>query len=626
MLETYEYICIGITAYAKRGNMKLKTEKIKELIAQIETIIIAVQQEENEAEGLLSQIHPDYHKSARNLIHYNAFRKFDLRDIQKKLQNLGLTRLAKAEGHLMSSLLKTRFILYSLIGELPAENLKAGLSIKNGKRLLTNHTKELLGNRSKGRRVRIMVTLPTQAAYDYQMVHNMVLNGMNCARINCAHDNPAIWEQIIQNVKTASETLKRKVKITMDLAGPKIRTGSIIPGPKVRKFSPKRNESGVVVNPALLVLVPELKDTSEPNALPVGLGWLQKLELGDKFTLKDTRGKQRKLKVVKVGEQQVLLHCNKTSYISTGTILKCRNREIPDGVIGELPAIEQSILLMTNDILTITKGDTFGYPAKFDEEGNLIEPASISCQLPEVFDRIKKGETILFDDGKIEGRAENVYPDRIDLRIVRANENGSKLKAEKGMNFPTTYLGISGLTEKDKIDLKFVVEHADVVNFSFVNSKKDVEELLTELEKLNAIDKLSIILKIETRFAFDNLFEILLSAMKVKYIGVMIARGDLAVETGWDAIGKVQEEILTLCGAAHVPVVWATQVLESFAKKGLPSRAEITDATASLKAECVMLNKGPYINDVLLLLNKILSHMEQFHEKNEKMLPRMEKL
>ncbi len=606
--------------------MKVNTNRIKELIRQIEIIIDAVKQEEREADALLEHIHTDYHKSVGNLVHYNAFRKFDLRTIQKQLQNLGLTRLAKAEGHLMSSLLKTRFILYSLIGEHPTGNLKAGLSIKNGKRLLVKHTKELLGNPSKGRRVRIMVTLPTRAANDYQMVHDMVLHGMNCARINCAHDNPKVWEDIILNVQKASKAVGRKVKITMDLAGPKIRTGSIVPGPKVRKFKPKRNESGVVIDPALLVLVPEVKDTSELNTLPVALEWLRKLKEGDKLTLTDTRNKKRKLKVVKVDGEQVLLHCRKTCYVGTGTVLECRNRAVGNVTVGELPAIGQSILLRTGDMLTITRESTMGTPAKFDGDGKLIGQAVIPCQLPEVFDRVRVGETILFDDGKIEGRIENLFRDRIEVRIVRANEKGSRLKAEKGMNFPTTDLGISGLTEKDKIDLGFVVKHADVVNFSFVNSKKDVEELLAELGKWDAVDKLSIILKIETRFAFDNLFEILLTAMKAKYIGVMIARGDLAVETGWDTIGKVQEEILTLCGAAHVPVVWATQVLESYVKRGLPSRAEITDATASLKAECVMLNKGPYINEVLQLLDRILSNMERFHEKNEKMLPKMEKL
>ena len=166
------------------------------------------------------------------------------------------------------------------------------------------------------------------------------------------------------------------------------------------------------------------------------------------------------------------------------------------------------------------------------------------------------------------------------------------MKAEKGINFPTTDVNISGLTEKDKEDMKFVAEHADIVNYSFVNTAQDVEELLALLEELGALGKLSIILKIETQKAYDNLADILLAAMKTKYVGVMIARGDLAVETGWDNIGMVQKEIIALCNAAHIPVVWATQVLENLAKKGLPSRSEITDATSSLKAECVMLNKG----------------------------------
>ena len=201
-----------------------------------------------------------------------------------------------------------------------------------------------------------------------------------------------------------------------------------------------------------------------------------------------------------------------------------------------------------------------------------------------------------------------------------------KQRAEKGINFPDTHLGIGGLTEKDKQDLEFIAQHADIVNFSFVNAKEDVEELHQELRKYGALNSLDVILKIETKFAVANLTEILLAAMQAQSIGVMIARGDLAVETGWDTIGKVQEEILLLCGAAHVPVVWATQVLENLAKKGLPSRSEITDATIALQAECIMLNKGPYINRAISLLNKILTDMEANHEKKEVMLPKLENL
>ena len=90
----------------------------------------------------------------------------------------------------------------------------------------------------------------------------------------------------------------------------------------------------------------------------------------------------------------------------------------------------------------------------------------------------------------------------------------------------------------------------------------------------------------------------------------MIARGDLAVECGWECLAELQEDILLLCGAARIPVIWATQVLESKTKKGQPSRAEISDAALAQRADCVMLNKGPHILAAISLLDNILCRMQ----------------
>ena len=90
----------------------------------------------------------------------------------------------------------------------------------------------------------------------------------------------------------------------------------------------------------------------------------------------------------------------------------------------------------------------------------------------------------------------------------------------------------------------------------------------------------------------------------------MVARGDLGVEIGFERMAEIQEEILWLCEAAHVPVIWATQVLESLAKRGLPSRAEVTDAAMSGRAEGVMLNKGPHILLALDFLCDVLARMK----------------
>ena len=92
--------------------------------------------------------------------------------------------------------------------------------------------------------------------------------------------------------------------------------------------------------------------------------------------------------------------------------------------------------------------------------------------------------------------------------------------------------------------------------------------------------------------------------------GVMIARGDLAVQIGYQRLTEIQEEMLWICEAAHIPVIWATQVLENLVKDGIPSRGEMSDVAMSERAECVMLNKGPFIAEAIGILDDVLTRME----------------
>ena len=133
------------------------------------------------------------------------------------------------------------------------------------------------------------------------------------------------------------------------------------------------------------------------------------------------------------------------------------------------------------------------------------------------------------------------------------------------------------------------------------------------------------ILKIETRRAFEHLPGMLLAALGgERPAGVMIARGDLAVECGYERLAEAQEEILWLCQASHLPVIWATQVLDRLAKTGRPSRAEITDAAMGVQAECVMLNKGPRIIEAISVLDDILRRMDRHHRKQRPLLPKLQ--
>ncbi|HEY5975362.1 MAG TPA: pyruvate kinase, partial [Geobacteraceae bacterium] len=267
----------------------------------------------------------------------------------------------------------------------------------------------------------------------------------------------------------------------------------------------------------------------------------------------------------------------------------------------------------------LTRDMAPGQGAVYDSHGRLVSPASVGCSLPEVFADVRPGERIWLDDGMIGGIIRSVNADRIVVEITLTRPGGAKLRAEKGINLPDSRLSLSALTAKDLEDLRFVVRHAHMVGMSFIQDVADIYALQEELDRLEA-PNLGVVLKIETRRGFEMLPDLLLAAMRRPAVGVMIARGDLAVECGYERLSEVQEEILWLSEAAHVPVIWATQVLDSLAKSGLPSRAEITDAAMGSRAECVMLNKGPHITSAIKVLDNILQRMEEHVTKKSALL------
>jgi pyruvate kinase len=128
------------------------------------------------------------------------------------------------------------------------------------------------------------------------------------------------------------------------------------------------------------------------------------------------------------------------------------------------------------------------------------------------------------------------------------------------------------------------------------------------------------VLKIETATAFRNLPEIILSALRHDRVGAMIARGDLGVEVGFERMAELQDEIASVCAAAHLQVIWATQVLDNLAKKGMPSRAEVGDVVLAARTQCVMLNKGPHVIAAVRFLADVLQRMEGDQDKHFRLL------
>ena len=252
----------------------------------------------------------------------------------------------------------------------------------------------------------------------------------------------------------------------------------------------------------------------------------------------------------------------------------------------------------------------------------MVTPARIGVTLPEFFDSVQLGQPIWFDDGKIGGVISHVGPDQVTVEIQHAKAEGEKLAAEKGINVPETNIKAASLSAEDLKALAFIVKNADLLGYSFVRTEEDVSLLQSRLAELGA-GNLGIVLKIETREGFDNLPSLLLAASRSRSVGVMIARGDLAIECGYERLAEAQEEILWISEAAHVPVIWATQVLETLAKTGTPSRSEITDAAMGERAECVMLNKGPYVLEAVRTLDDILGRMQAHQEKKRSMLRKL---
>jgi pyruvate kinase len=593
-------------------------EDVREELAAIHAEMLA--QDSN----LLARVHPDLRDSASNLLHYLVLRRHDLRPLQLRLAELGLSSLGRAESYVLACVEAVLRNVCVLLDRPVGDSLAhASVHFASGQRLLSEHTKALLGPTVPGHAARIMVTMPSEAAHEYTLVHALLQKGMNCMRINCAHDDAGTWARMIENLRRSERALGLSCKVAMDLAGPKLRTGALIPGPKVVKVRPRRDVFGKAIEAARVWLTADSSPTAPPStadaSIPVASSWIGKLNPGDRIEVQDARGNHRSLRVVDCTEQGCWAEATQTIYLRPGIPLRHRGTE---SAIGDLPPLENTLHLHSGDLLRIMRDGSAGRPATYDSAGKVLTPASIGCTLPEVFDRVRSGEPIWFDDGNIGGVVEKVEPSHAVARITQTGIGGKKLRADKGINLPESDLDLAAMTAKDIEDLDFVAQHADIVQLSFANTAADVEALQQHLTSRSGRLP-GIVLKIETRRGFERLPDMLLTAMRWPSCGVMIARGDLAVECGFERLAEVQEEILWICEAAHVPAIWATQVLETLAKAGMPSRAEITDAAMGHRAECVMLNKGPHVVKAVETLVDILTRMEAHQAKKRSMLRRL---
>ncbi len=562
---------------------------------------------EKEFGASIAEACPQSRRSVQNLVHYLALRQHDLRNLQPRLTALGLSSLGRDESCTLAGLEAVIAVLESLAGEQPGDDAPPPenyVDFETGPALLRTQAAQLLGPVPEGRAVRVMVTMPSEAAQSYELVKGLLDAGMDVMRVNCAHDAEHEWERMIAHLRRATEESGKQCKVLMDLAGPKLRTGPLPHGHHVVRWRVKRDGRGTVISLARITLADKHADPESLSAagvvLPVPETFLRSVHVGDTIRIKASNKRKRRLTVIQKADHSCVCTCDQGAYILSRAecSLMRGGKEIAIGHVGDLPLVEDPIRLHPADSLVLTREGT-AVPARYRNKPH------VACTLPEAFATAVAGQPVFFDDGKIEGRIREVHPDYMLVEILHTGAGEAKLGSAKGINFPDTELGLGAMTEKDRHDLDFVAEHADIVGLSFVRRPEDVWELQKELTARGK-SGLGIILKIETRQGFDTLPLIM-----------------IAIEVGFERLAEVQEEILWLSEAAHMPVIWATQVLETLAKTGTPSRAEVTDAAMGVRAECVMLNKGEHIVDAVLFLDHVLHRMQKHHMKKRSMLRRL---
>ncbi len=231
----------------------------------------------------------------------------------------------------------------------------------------------------------------------------------------------------------------------------------------------------------------------------------------------------------------------------------------------------------------------------------------VHVNYPNLPKEVKVGNFILVDDGKKKLQIVKTSKDEVVTKVII----GGDIKSRRGVNLPGSYLKISAITPKDKIDLAFGIKNkVDFVALSFVREAADILQL-RKLLKAGKSDA-QIIAKIETMEAIENINEIVDVSD-----GIMIARGDLAIEIPAQYVPLIQKEIIEKCNSVGKPVITATQMLESMIRVPVPTRAEVSDVANSILdgSDAVMLSEETALGQFPILavemMTQIAKHVEE---------------
>jgi pyruvate kinase len=287
--------------------------------------------------------------------------------------------------------------------------------------------------------------------------------------------------------------------------------------------------------------------------------------------------------------------------------------EMPIGLLGDLAGPKIRLGTLPPDGLSVREGERYAFIRESAQPGGADEavstdPFPLTCSYPGLIDDLRTGNRILLADGMVSMRVIRIEPDRAICEV----EQPGRLLTRQGINLPHSHLQLPSLTDKDERDLDWALEHGlDFVSLSFVRRAEDVRSLRARIEQARPATVPLIVAKIEKPEAVDALEEILAETDVV-----MVARGDLGVEVDIVRVPAIQKRIIRACNEHRVPVITATQMLESMQQNELPTRAEATDvANAVLDgSDAVMLSAetavGRHPVRVVSMMNRIVREIE----------------
>jgi len=586
-------------------------QKLAALLTEALALNDALERESVRQHKRIDAALPKHRASARNLAHYLGLRRRDMRQLQSELASIGLSSLGRSEGHVRDSV---RLLCSWLsAGKVPgARSAAETLDQSRAQSLLRENTRALFGPRPSDRHVYIMVTAPTAAEATETWADSLLSAGIDVLRINGAHESPAEWAKIVSVFKARSAAGGHAGRIFVDLPGPKLRAEIRQMEERVLHLPRHKDRLGRTSAPTEVTLVARYRSEDEGEAqIPVPVKWLSKMRGGDIVVLTDAAGRSRPMRVRGQGANGVLADCERTLYVRSGLRLAWQRegRVLGRGVVGALPRMPRSLEFMPGDEFVL------------NESGRARRRGTRVLCLPQtdLLSQVRVGERVVLDDGRIIAVVESAEPEELRCRVQKTVKQPTRLRTGKGVAFPDSALSTAALTTSDEEALDFALAHADGASVSFVNSARDVARVGERIRKAER-PGFGMILKLETRGSMKNLPGILFEALRYDPVGLMIARGDLAVELSFERLAEMQEEILWLGEACHLPVIWATQVLDTVAQTGLPTRAEVTDAAMAMRAECVMLNKGPNIATAVRMLADIIRKMETHQYKKQALL------